>query len=192
MKAKDTLQIVDNTWRGAVSAWDTEVVGPRIKVRKKKGTFSLILRLEPPGRIVIEKLDMRIADAHILASESSYALGRYESSDRVYWFHANMVHMGAPLPQASAIEFLTYLEAEWRDRKWKGKGFRMEAADDNIILQSGLGVANKPMGIIVGANCLKFGIGTLSCGGPRPIGKMRTLVFRKPERVAEYIGRGRL
>ncbi|WP_132599536.1 hypothetical protein [Rhodovulum adriaticum] len=190
-EGKDTLKIVDNIWNGAVGAWDTEVVGPRIKVRKKRGVFSLILRLEPPGRIVIEKLDMRISDSHILVSENSHALGRYDENDRIYWFHANMVHMGAPLLEASAIEFLTDLEAEWRDQKWNGKGKRLATADNNIVMQTGLGVANKRMGIIVGASCLKFGIGSFSCGGPRPIGKMRTMVFRKPDRVAEYIGTGR-
>lgn len=187
-----TLKIVDSIWSGAVGAWDTEVVGPRIKVRKKRGIFSLILRLEPPGRIVIEKLDMRMADAHILASEHSHAFGRYGGDSSIYWFHANMVHMGAPLPEASAIEFLTSFEAEWRDQKWNGRGKRLATADNQIVMQTGLGVANKRMGIVVGANCLSFGIGSFSCGGPRSIEKMREMVFRKPDRLAEFIGTGHL
>lgn len=187
---QETLKILDNVWHGAVEAWDTEVVGPRIKVRKKKGSFALILRLEPPGRIVIERLDMRVADAHILVSEQSYAVGRYYDNRNINWFHANMVHMGAPLPGASAIEFLTYFEAEWRDQKWNGRGQRLATADNTIVMQTGLGVANKRMGVIVGANCLEFGIGSFACGGPRPIKTMRQLVFNKPDRVAEYIGTG--
>jgi len=96
-EGKETLRISDNVWQGAIKAWDTEVVGPRIMVRKRRGVFALALRLEPPGRIVIEKLDMRIADAHILVSEQSYAVGRYYDDDKVNWFHANMPHMGSPL-----------------------------------------------------------------------------------------------
>ena len=187
---KESLKILDNVWHGAVEAWDTEVVGPRIMVRKRKGVFALVLRLEPPGRIVIEKLDMRVGDAHILVSEQSYAVGRYYDEKNINWFHANMVHMGAPLPGASAIEFLTYFEAEWRDQIWNGRGQRLATADDAIVMQTGLGAANKRMGIIVGANCLKFGIGTFACGGPRPIKTMRQVVFNKPDRVAEYIGTG--
>jgi hypothetical protein len=190
-EGNDTLKIVDNVWTGAVGAWDTEVVGPRIKVRKKRGIFSLILRLEPPGRIVVEKLDMRVLDAHILASENTYALGRYNNNNGIHWFHANMVHMGAPMPGASAIEFLTSFEVEWRDQQWNGRGQRLASADNQIVTQTGLGVASKRMGIIVGANCLKFGLGTFSGGGPRPIEIMRSMVFTKPERVAQYIGAGR-
>lgn len=187
---KESLKILDNVWHGAVEAWDTEVVGPRIMVRKRKGVFALVLRLEPPGRIVIEKLDMRVRDAHILVSEQSYAVGRYFDEKNINWFHAKMVHMGAPLPGASAIEFLTYFEAEWRDEIWNGRGQRLATADNAIVMQTGLGAANKRMGIIVGANCLKFGIGAFACGGPRPIKTMRQVVFNKPDRVAEYIGTG--
>jgi hypothetical protein len=173
----ETLRIVNNVWHGAVSAWDTEVVGPRIKVRKKKGVFALVLRLEPPGRIVIEKLDMRFADAHILASEQEYVVGRYHDDSRINWFYANMVHMGGPLDGASAIEFLTPLEAEWRDQKWIGRGQRLASEDNTVVMQTGLGVANKPMGIIVGANCLKFGIAKFACGGPLEVKKIRQKIF---------------
>lgn len=186
----ETLKIIDNVWHGAVEAWDTEVVGLRIKVRKRKGAFALVLRLEPPGRIVIEKLDMRVADAHILVSEESHAVGRYFDGDNINWFHANMVHMGAPLSGASAIEFLTSFEAEWRDQKWNGQGKRMATEDGMIVVQTGLGVTNKRLGIIVGANCLKFGMGTLACGGPRSIKKMRNFVFTRPSRVAKFIATG--
>lgn len=185
---EETLRILGNVWQGATRAWDTEVVGPRIKVRKRKGGFALVLRLEPPGRIIIEKLDMRVADAHILVSEKSHAIGRYYDDNKINWFYANMVHMGEPLPEASAIEFLTPFEAEWRDQKWNGRGQRLATADNAIVMQTGFGASNKRMGIIVGANCLKFGIGAFSCGGPRPIKKMRQLVFNEPDRVAEYIG----
>jgi hypothetical protein len=188
----ETLRIIDNVWHGALTAWDTEVVGPRVMVRRRAGAFSLVLRLEPPGKIVIEKLDMRIADAHILASEHSHALGRYISDGSINWAHASIVCMENPLDEPAAIEFLTPFEAEWRDLKWKGHGNRCESPDNNIVMQSGLGVANKRMGIIVGANCLTFGAGQLACGGPRPLPILRRLVFDNPTKVAKYIGTGAL
>ncbi|MEP6021306.1 MAG: hypothetical protein ABJ251_22775 [Paracoccaceae bacterium] len=176
----------------AMGAWDTEVVGPRIKVCKKKGLFAVVLRLEPPGRIVVEKLDMRIGNAHILVSETSYAVGRYIDKKDIYWFHATMVHMGNPLPSASAIEFLTDYEAEWRDQQWKDRrtGTRMVTPDCRLVIQTGLGVANKPLGIIIGAKCCDLGMGQLASGGPRNVGKMRTLVFNAPNKVAKFIGTG--
>lgn len=57
-------------------------------------------------------------------------------------------------------------------------------------MQTGLGVANKPMGIIAGANCLKFGMGQFASGGPRPLSKMRRAVFSNPDKVAQFIGTG--
>lgn len=189
---QETLKIVDNAWEGSLKAWDTEVTGPKIKVRKRSGVFSLVLRLEPPGRIVIEKLDMRIGDAHIIVSDRSYAVGRYFAENEINWLHANIVQMGAPLVDAAAIEFLTPLEAEWRDLKWIGQGVRYATADNAIVTQTGLGVTNKRMGIIVAANCLRFGEGEFACGGPRPLKVVRQLVFNNPERVVKYIGTGSL
>src|SRR5690606_13961053 len=112
------------------------------------------------------------------------------NENNINWFHANMVQMGDPLPEASAIEFLTYYEAEWRDTQWNGKGKRLAPENNLIVMQTGLGVAHKPLGIIDGANCLSFGIGSLASGGPRPIGKMRTAVFNRPSNVARFIATG--
>lgn len=187
----ETLRIVDNVWHGATSSWDTEVVGPRIKVRKKKGEFSLILRLDPPGRIVIEKLDMRVADAHILASEHSYAIGRYIKNEEIYWFHAKVTHIGSPLLGASAIEFVTPQEAYLRDRNLIGRGQRLATPDNDIVLQTGLGVAHKSAGIIIGANCLRFRVESFASGGHRPINNVRNRVFYAPDKLSEYISTGK-
>lgn len=188
----ETLRISDNVWHGSLKAWDTEVIGPRIMVRKRKGQFSLKLRLEPPGKIIIEKLDMRVADAHILVSERSYALGRYHRDDKLFWFHASMVDMATPLPGAAAIEFLAYEEAESRDQQWNGRGQRLATEDNLFVLQTGLGVADKSLGIIVGSNCLDFAISELASGGPHSLSTMRRIVIKHPEQVCRYIGTGNL
>jgi hypothetical protein len=53
------LGIDDNEWKTPATNWDVEVVGPRISVRRAARDISLVLRSEPPGRIVIELLEMQ-------------------------------------------------------------------------------------------------------------------------------------
>jgi hypothetical protein len=56
--SKAILDIVANEWRSSAENWDVEVVGSRISIRKALGVFALILRSEPPGRLVIERMEM--------------------------------------------------------------------------------------------------------------------------------------
>ena len=95
---RETLRMHRNTWTGSTQNWDIEVVASRISVRKKRGRILLRLRLEPPGKIVIERLDMRIGDAHVLASESSHAVGRYLTDGKAEWIH--WVSLNAYFPES--------------------------------------------------------------------------------------------
>lgn len=52
------LDIVANEWRSSSDNWDVEVKGPRISIRKALGNFALILRAEPPRKLVVERMDM--------------------------------------------------------------------------------------------------------------------------------------
>jgi hypothetical protein len=52
------LDIAENEWRSVSNNWDVEIVGPRIRIRRAIGDLSLVLRSEPPARIVIERLNM--------------------------------------------------------------------------------------------------------------------------------------
>ena len=52
------FQIIENEWRIPVSAWDAVVEGCRITIRRDKKDIALVFRSEPPGKIVIERLDM--------------------------------------------------------------------------------------------------------------------------------------
>lgn len=69
------LGLEENEWVGGFEAWDIEIVSQRIIVRRNKGRIVLRLRLDPPGRVVVERLDMRIRDSHILATDKTYAIG---------------------------------------------------------------------------------------------------------------------
>lgn len=186
----ETLRIDGQVWNGSVSSWDTEVIGNRISIRKRKGVFSLRLRLEPPNQFIIEQLDMRIRDVHVLCSEHAYAVGRYFEHRDPYWYTVIIRDIEAPLGGACAIEFLTPLEIEWRDIKWRGKGHRMETEDRHAVFQTGLGVTFKPLGVVIASNCLKFKYGGSAWGGPRSVAKMRRAVFSNSERLLQFIGEG--
>lgn len=53
-----TLKIQDNEWFVGADNWDVECVGQRITIRSGPRDISLVLRSEPPRRIVIERLNM--------------------------------------------------------------------------------------------------------------------------------------
>jgi len=55
---RQTLKIVRNEFQANVSNWDVEMSGPLIRVRSAPGKFDLVIRVEPPRRLVIERLDM--------------------------------------------------------------------------------------------------------------------------------------
>lgn len=52
------LDIVENEWRSSSDNWDVEISGARIAIRKALGKLALVLRAEPPRRLVIEQMDM--------------------------------------------------------------------------------------------------------------------------------------
>lgn len=55
---RQTVKIVSNEFQAEVSNWDVEITGPRVTVRSAPGKFDLVIRMEPPHRLVIERLDM--------------------------------------------------------------------------------------------------------------------------------------
>lgn len=63
------INIVENEIRLSDSSWDAEVVGQRITIRSGKGLFEAILRVEPPAKIVIERLEMVYKGISIFCGE---------------------------------------------------------------------------------------------------------------------------
>jgi len=66
------LEIDANEWKTPVTNWDVEVVGSRISVRCAARDISLVLRSEPPGRIIIERLEMQHRGTRIRCVENEY------------------------------------------------------------------------------------------------------------------------
>ncbi len=55
---KPILWIKENEWRSSSNNWDVRVIGKHIKVRKAFGNLALVIRTEPPHRLVIERMNM--------------------------------------------------------------------------------------------------------------------------------------
>ncbi len=54
------FRIDENNWKVNQQSWDVKWVGPRLTVRNAVGDIALILLVESPGRIVVERIDMLV------------------------------------------------------------------------------------------------------------------------------------
>ncbi|HCX5186900.1 TPA: hypothetical protein OZT99_000770 [Escherichia coli] len=55
---RETLTITENEWSVDSGYWDIECIGPRIIIRSAPGQIVLVLKMNSPTGIVIEKIDM--------------------------------------------------------------------------------------------------------------------------------------
>ena len=183
------FELRDNEWIGRAEGWDIEVVGSRLAVRKPSGDLVLAIRLEPPGTLVVERLDMRIADAHLVLGEKTYAVGRYMTNGAIGWVHAELV-----IPRASAnavaIEFTSKEELEQRIKKLSGVGQSLATADNSVVCGSPIGCAFKDVGISIGYLCA-LNLYRMAAGS-RSLDGVRHAVWNAPEKLLMYLGTGRL
>lgn len=190
---REVFAIDQNEWVGSGDALDIEVRGARLVVRQKPtNRVCLALRLDPPGRIVIEQLDMRYKDAHVLANEQSYAVGRYYIDDgveNIHWAHAS-INVVKATPEGVAIEFAEPIKLH--DRHMRSLGFQ-ELADQgsNVVVNGRTGFIAKLTGIAIATLCDQwyFFEGSI---GTRAIERMREVMRRCPERLPEFISSGKL
>lgn len=143
--------------------------------------------MEFPGCIVIERLDMRIGDAHLIIGEEAYAVGRYMTNGAVGWVWAHLV-IPAAGPHSVAIEFSSKEVLEWRLQLLKGKGQSLASADNSIVTGSPIGCVFKDVGISIGYQCSINLYGTAA--GSRPIEGVRDAVWNQPTHLGEYLGTG--
>lgn len=100
------IKIVNNEFQALATNWDVEVVGGKVSVRSASGVFNLVIRSEPPHRLVIERLDMIYRGMSIICQEgrnitieSGAGLvqarsGKFEGCERVLGFHSGGMSMG--------------------------------------------------------------------------------------------------
>jgi hypothetical protein len=149
------LELKDNEWIGSTASWDIDIVGRKLKVRHRKARTSLALRLEPPGEIVVEWLDMRIGVFHILATEHSYAVGAYVSEDTAHWTSVDCrFSRSTPLGCAIEIGDPQIVKERYDNRPPGGQG--LSNSDGTIVMHSGFGVSYLPTGIVIGSGCSSF------------------------------------
>ncbi|KVN46810.1 hypothetical protein WT12_14590 [Burkholderia territorii] len=70
-EGQETLTIKDNEWFVGAGNWDVECVGPRITIRNAPGEISLVLRMEPPTRLVVERIDMQFKGVRFRGDETT-------------------------------------------------------------------------------------------------------------------------
>lgn len=63
------LEIVDNEWRTSSENWDVEVTGSRLSIRSAYRSIAIVLRVDPPNRLVFERLQLTHKGASIYADE---------------------------------------------------------------------------------------------------------------------------
>lgn len=182
------LNLEENEWIGSRKAWDIEVVGQRITVRQKHKRTVLQLRLDPPGRIVVEKLDMRIHDSHVLITDQTYAVGRYISKDRISWVHA-LAHITTSSPFGAAIEFTSPDQLRQRDKALAGTGQEGATEDREIVMSANSGILIKRLGIAIASLCGGFTISVLATG-TRKLSDMRKIIARCPDKLGLFIANG--
>jgi len=86
---KVTLTIEDNVFSVDSDNWDVECVGPRITIRSAHRDISLILKMEPPTGLVVERLDMQFQGVFLRGN-----LDLLETSfDGKRWARYAAVHM---------------------------------------------------------------------------------------------------
>ncbi len=183
-QGQDVLRLERNEWIGSLRYWDIDTSRARLVVRRKKGDVVLALRLEPPGRIVVEHLDMRYGNSHVLASEQTFATGIYLPSCTVAWMHAEVAIIGSDA-NGAAIEFSTS----------KSLGERIASVVGTIptgIVHAigGIGAVHLKHGICLGSGC-SLALRNWAVGS-RALSDMRRVLFSYPESVPEFIGTGRI
>ena len=181
---KETLRLQQNEWIGSLENWDIEITGRRIRIRRHGKHLCLVLRLDPPGKIVIEHLDMRFGDAHLLVNEKIYAVGKVSGS-AIYWVHS-AIKITRSSPLSSAIEFTPPGVLELRERALAHTGKGMESIDKHIIFNSNTGLLVKPLGICIAGLCGGFQLGSVVVG-KQNLDVMRAAMKRSPDKVLDAI-----
>ncbi len=65
----EIFRIIQNEWQSLITNWDIEVKGPRIKIRNAPRKIILLIRAEPPRRLVVERLNMFYKNTQIIGRE---------------------------------------------------------------------------------------------------------------------------
>lgn len=186
----ETLRLRQNEWIGALDAWDIEIEGRKLVVRRAARQIALEMQIDAPGRLTINRLDMRFGDSHLLISDKTHAVGRYISESDIFWMHAG-VGMINNSPEGIAIELAS--EAIFKDRyelQKKGGKYLADSFQQTVVGNI-CGAMFIPYGIAIGTRCGTITLSQMAYGS-RPFEKTRDVVFHSPEKLPQYLGTGTL
>lgn len=68
---REALVINENEWSANIGTWDVECIGPRITIRTGLGNIALILRMNAPRGITIERVDMLFEGVRFRGNDKS-------------------------------------------------------------------------------------------------------------------------
>lgn len=185
-QGKVILQLKDNEWIGSLENWDIDSEGGVLTIRRKLGDVALKLRLEPPGKIVVERLDMRFRSAHILATETTYAVGRYITEDMIRWFHAD-VFISKSSASGAAIEFTDCEALKVRSEYLPLETTELATPDRAIVINSLGGVMNIPLGIAIASMTGSFGTSGVYSSIDRSLADTRRSLFNHPDTITGFM-----
>jgi hypothetical protein len=83
---KRIAEIVNNEWRAYLNSWDVETVGLHTTIRSGYRDIALEFRIEPPSKIIIERLNMFYKGLRLEGREGSHLNAFLPNGD--LWFHA--------------------------------------------------------------------------------------------------------
>lgn len=149
-KGRIILELRDQEWIGSVDAWDIESTGNRLRVSGGPGCTSLDLRFNPPGKVEVEKLDMRLGNFHFLASNKSWAVGRCISGGKYLWIHAN-ISVHGPTPVSAMFDLQSPEELKARDEKFAKIGHSLAPPGRKIVLSGSMGCMWVEEGVAIGS-----------------------------------------
>jgi len=178
----------ENGWSGPNTVWDIEVVSNMVTVRRNSGQIVLRIILKPPGKVIVDRLDMRFGDSHLLVASGTYAVGRYVSETELFWVHAKLKILKSS-PDGRVIEITTAEELVQRDRAYSSIGASMADAARDIVMSSVNGVMVIPAGIAIGAYTGSFTVGEVAAG-TRSLKEVRKIALQNPLKLPEYLARG--
>ncbi len=90
---KEIAIIHENEWKGNVESWDIKSEGNKIIIRERIRQISLILRIEPPNKLVIERLNMFYKGFRIVACEEKDTI--VFLTDGNVWFRTSGMSINA-------------------------------------------------------------------------------------------------
>lgn len=143
------FRIIGNQWLAFDDAWDVNQVGSTFSVYSSEDLKVLQLEANPPGRIVVEHVDMRIGPIHLMATKNHFMVGRYVGPNSCFWLTAS-VKVGFA-PSSSALITATPPQ---------GENFSISPYTGISVEPAGLSIAsnNSDSGISLGIQSIAYGI----------------------------------